>query len=197
MDDEELDAIKEALSKKRRVYASMREGGTKEQKEFWAVSDLLASMHDAGDMRFANPRMAADDPPDCTVDTSEGELVAVEVTEFVSQEAVERNQRADPEAIAQFEPGAYVFQDWTEDDFVTHLSDVLERKDGKTLLGGPYDRYVVVVHTDEPFLLRAECEEWLAGRSFGPFKQIEEAYLLHGYEPNVGYAYSRLQLGAA
>src|SRR2546421_4650009 len=82
-----------ALIERKRAYASLREGGTKRQKEFGVLADLLESMSAAGKHRYTDPAVVLDDPPDCTVRTLAGGLVAVEVSEFVSQAAIEGNER--------------------------------------------------------------------------------------------------------
>jgi hypothetical protein len=172
----------------------MREGGTKAQKEIGVVLDLLASMETAGDVRFLEPQPSPIDPPDCVASLVGGGCAAIEVTELVCQEAIERNQRADREAIARFEPGAMVHREWRQTEFLDHLGALLSKKDYKYLRGGPYDLYTVVVHTNEPWLFRADCERWLSGHSFGPYTRIAEAYLLYQYEPGNGDPYQRLSL---
>jgi hypothetical protein len=190
------DDMEQVLSRSR-LYAPMREGGTKPQKETGVVSDLLDSMSSADNHRFENPTPSPVDPPDCIASILDGGVAAIEVTELVCQEAIERNQRGDREAIARLEPGAFDFREWGESEFLEHSRGLLATKDGKVLQGGPYASYVVVVHTNEPWLFRRDCERWLSGHSFGPYKQIDEAYLLYQYEPGTGYPYRRLPLRAA
>ena len=44
-------------------------------------------------------------------------------------------------------------------------------------------------------LIRSQCEDWLSGHHFGPFKQITEAYFLFGYErAEIGCPYRTLSL---
>lgn len=193
LEDDELRAIRTGIPRWRR-YAAMREGGAKEEKEMGVVTDLLESMECRGERHYVHPRLVQDDPPDCTVETPEGERVAMEVTEFVSQAAIEHNQRLDPRAIACLEPRTFVYADWSEADALEHIQHLLLKKDAKELRGGPYARYVAVIHTDEPLLLRCQAEEWLAGHTFGPFRQLDEAYFLYSYEPEEGYVYSHLEL---
>lgn len=178
---EELDRI----TRRQRVYAPFREGGTDAQVELGAVVDLLESMERSGETIYFDPVNAAN-PPDCIAHDIQGERVAIEVTELVCQAAVEANQKADRAAIARLEPGVMVHRVWQRLDFLAHLERLLETKDGKSYLGGPFDRVALLVHTDEPMLIRSQCEDWLSGHHFGPFKQITEAYLLFSYEPGIG-----------
>lgn len=192
----QLEVIRELDSRSRR-YASMREMGTKRQKELDVVADLLESMERRDESRYVNPKLAKDDPPDCTVETRDGERVALEVTEFVSQTAIEYNERADAEAIARLEPGAFVYAEWSETDLLEQTHYLLIEKDAKQLRCGPYARYAVVIHTNEPLLLRGKADEWLSRHTFGPFQQLDEAYFLFPYEPGEGYPFSRLKLDSA
>jgi hypothetical protein len=84
------------IARRQRVYASMREGGTKKQKELGVLCDLIESLEQAGQLIFTNPSVSPQDPPDCVAQSSAGGVVAFEVTELVSQEAIECNERARP-----------------------------------------------------------------------------------------------------
>lgn len=185
------------IARKRRVYASIQEGETKQQKEINVVHDLLKSMERSGQPEFFNPQISTLDPPDCIVRTADDQLVAIEVTELVDQTAVEINQRSDPQAIARFEPGAMVLRVWSQPDFLARIAELLRKKDTKIFHGGPFGRVAVVIHTDEPALQHSECESWLSGHCFGPFRQLTEAYILYNYEPDFGYPFQRLLLGGA
>lgn len=73
------------------------------------------------------------------------------------------------------------------------MSDRLIAKDKVTLLGRQFDEYIVVVHTDEELLRTDNVARYLAGASFGPFTQIDRAFMLLSYDPSRrGYPYFRL-----
>lgn len=76
-------------------------------------------------------------------------------------------------------------KEWEPQEFRAKLQSRLVDKDGKQLHYGPYHKYVVVVHTDEPLLPYEECNAMLAGRQFGPFREIDEAYLLFSPPPSL------------
>ena len=81
------------LIRRLRVYAPLREGGTKGQKELEVLRDLLEGMERYGSPLYSEPRLSPLDPPDCIAQNASGDLAAFEITEFVSQEAVEINER--------------------------------------------------------------------------------------------------------
>lgn len=184
------------IAERQRAYASLREGGTKGQKELTVLLDLLASMRASGDEHYFNPGLSPEDPPDCIARTAAGQLVAVEVTELVSQEAIEYNERTRRELGRRPDITEMVMHRWTREDLLRHIDTILIRKESRVYEGGPYAEVVVVIHTDEPLLVRERCEEWLTNYRFGPFGTITTGYLLYPYQPPSGYPYRRL-FGAA
>jgi len=153
-------------------------------------------MQARGMSRYQNPRSRLEDPPDCAANNLDGQPVAIEVTELVSEAAVAMNEAA-RSGRAQFPAlDRMVIARWDEMLFIAHLDSVLTRKDQKTLIGGPYAEYVVLVHTDEPLLVRSTVEMWLSNRTFGPYHQITRAYFLFSYEPGNGYPFIELALGS-
>lgn len=195
LDDEVLRELARVV-KAQRVYAPIREGGTKRQKELGAVKDLLESMQRAGEHRYHDATVSPEDPPDCVAHASNGEPVAFEVSELVSQTAVELNERARPAPGERPDIVDMVMHRWEESDFLERVTGILATKDTKSFKGGPFREIAVLIHTDEPLLMRHQCEAWLAGHTFGPFNQITHAYMLFPYEPGEGYPYQRL-FGAA
>src|SRR5687768_5303068 len=84
------------LTQRSRVYASLREGGTKSQKELGVLTDLLDGMEREGCVLYSQPEVSLVDPPDCVARNTVGNLVAFEIMEFVSRDAVELNEKARP-----------------------------------------------------------------------------------------------------
>jgi hypothetical protein len=187
-----LEQLKDIL--KDRVYASFFKGGSKPQEELTVVRELLESMANHGEERYFDPSVSSLDPPDCIASGANGAAVAIEVTEIVCEQAVRINAQRDRKAIMRMEPGVAVMRAWNRQNFISHVSDRLVDKDTKKLNRGPYEAYVIAMHTDEPDLERDKCEAWLHGHAFGPFKQICDAYLLFSYKPIVGYPYLRIQI---
>ena len=173
----------------RRGYATHFEWPDKPLKELGIVKEWLRSMESRGEAAYSNPIPFSDDPPDCVVFDRAGREVAVEVTELVSSKAIKKNQGKKLED--------RVYRDWRPHEVITKINDIIRNKDGKTFNGGPYAKKILLIHTDEFRLLidREEIyEQYLPSQSFGPVKQIDEAYLLFSYEPDVGYPYIKLPL---
>src|SRR5437016_4881645 len=112
-----------------RLYAPIREGGTKQQKELGALRDLLESMERGGDSPYVNPRLRHDDPPDCIAQTKSGALVAFEVTEFVSEEAVALNEKARPARGVRPKRDRLVQARWDRAGFLERIAVILNEKD--------------------------------------------------------------------
>ena len=181
-----------ALISKQRAYAAFFKLGSKAQEELTVVKKLLGSMQARGEAKYYEPRLAPSDPPDCVAQTADGASVAVEVTELVCEDSVRINAQQDREAIRRMEPGVAVVRAWNKQDFITRISERLNDKDSKKLKSGPFASYVVAIHTDEPLLDQQQCASWLRDCVFGPFRQINEAYLLFSYMPARGYEYIRI-----
>ncbi len=182
---------------RRRIYASFREVGSKEFKEVDAVRDLLGSLKAAGDVEYRDVSAAPKDPPDFIAVNRKGQAVAVEVTEFVSEEAVRLNEAERRRLGRRPDITEMQMAQWTEQAFVGHMRELLQGKDRKTLNGGPFEEYLLVLHTDEPLLVRSEVEGWIPSHSFGPYAQITAAFLLFSYEPGRGYPFVPIQLKQA
>lgn len=155
-----------------RGYASFFEWPDRQRKELGIVEELIATLGRQGASPFHSPQVFQPDPPDCTAVTSIGESIAIEVTELVSEEAARRNAQ-----------GHAVSRQWQAGDLATQVRAQLLKKDSKSLNGGPYARFAVVLFTDEPLLLFEYSERALSEQFFGPFVQIGEAYLLFSYCP--------------
>jgi len=160
--------------------------GDKRLDELGAVEGLLEGMRVRGDIRYERPTVSPRDPPDCVAHTPAGDRVAMEVTDLIDEESVRRSQRDGLTAVAHT---------WTHAELLAKLDERLRSKDGKALKGGPFERYVVVITTDEPMLSPEPVETWLSAASFGPFSSIDEAYLLFSYFPNhLGRPYISLRI---
>ena len=117
------------------------------------------------------------DPPDCVVSDRAGNPVAVEVTEFVSRKAIEKNRKEGIEGIDR------IIRNWEPEEVVEEISRIIQKKDGKTFKGGSYAKKILLIFTDEDALVsrRFEYAKLLPEQSFGPVKQIDEVYFLFSY----------------
>jgi hypothetical protein len=131
------------------------------------------------------------DPPDCEAIIG-GQRCGIEVTELIHQKALERSlKRLDarpngevtpkPGAEAYFRGGVYF--EWTAESFRADLQQRISRKDDASRVkGGPYDRYILVIVTDEFTLDRHRVERFLEGTTFNT-RFIDEVYLGLSYHP--------------
>ena len=106
------------------------------------------------------------DPPDC-----EGHLngcwSAIEVTELIHQPTLERALKARKDRDAGLQPirpeALFV---WGRPGLLRSLREKIERKDRARLKGGPYERHVLIIYTDETFLARDNVGRFLRGATF-------------------------------
>jgi len=76
-----------------RNYANHWEWFDKQRKELGIVEDWLKSMHLAEENTYVMPRLGPhpNHAPDCLVSNENGEIVAVELCEFVCEKAIKEN----------------------------------------------------------------------------------------------------------
>jgi hypothetical protein len=148
---------------------------TREANAFWfwrdrpimerrAALDILQ----VGGVKVADliSRKTGEDPPDCE-GVLDGRFSGVEVTELVDQETLQLSIRAtrDREAGKQSRHAEACLV-WDRNTLLTELQALIDRKDRKTQKGGPYERYALVVPTDETFLDRDITRGFLEGATF-------------------------------
>lgn len=184
-DDSEFLGRRRKLVQVDRQYASFFETSDQQVSE-WGVAFTFAesaSCEPGFPLRGLKTRGPGEDPPDCEAIDCHGRTVALEVTELVDERALAAAQR-----------GQSNWAPWHEEKVRTAIQVRLTGKDGKHLKGGPYDEYLVLVHSDEPGLSRDLVERALAGHSFDTPKRINRAYLLMSYDPaKKGYPYFPLR----
>ena len=175
--------LKEIL-KEQRKYAPFFEWPDTQIKERGVVQSLLESMEVNGLLPFSGlrPGPSPNQAPDCNAEDEIGEIVAIEVTEFVSSKAVEMNQR-----------GKVVYRDWMPDEVIVEVQKIITKKDRVRYFWGPYSKIVLVIHTDEIALDYETYTSVLSKVAFEA-RKIEEVYFLFSYHPQVRtYPYVKLQ----
>ena len=131
------------------------------------------------------PKISPQDPPDCVAYNMNNRLVAVEVTELVSGDAVRMNEQ-----------GHRLYRDWMPPDVVRGIEKCLAEKDRKCYEGGPYAQIVVVIHTDEMTVTSQTSGNVVPAATFTKCRQLTDAFLRFSYDPNFGRCpYVRLMLG--
>jgi hypothetical protein len=134
------------------------------------------------------------DPPDCEA-LLDGEFSGIEVTELVHRTTLERSIKAVRQRSRGEEPQkpeAYFV--WGRDDLIAALQAMLIVKDAAKLKR-TYERYALVIHTDECFLDSENVERFLKGARFKA-SLITHAFLGLSYEPGKGYPVFPLELCA-
>ncbi len=183
----DIDRIRDFI-KVQRKYASFFEWYKREKsiKEVGVVKSLFESLSDCGEVGYQNPRASKNDPPDVIADTVEGTLIGFEIRELVDKEAVELNER-----------GKAIYRNWKNSEVVQELQKIIYEKDSKKYIGGPYEKLILVIPTDEPILTPKQFKPVLDTHEFHRTNQLHEAYLLFSYNPETkGYPNIRLRLAA-
>jgi hypothetical protein len=165
-------------SGKQRGYADFFDWPDKSVKEWGIAQNFLEELErDSGPKIVSGKQHPAgqNHAPDWQVTTDIGEIWGVEITELVSQEAIEATKR-----------GELVFAGWPDDDLVTKLEALIARKDcPEKVKGGPYDRYILLVHVDED-MLSAERLKAVFGSGSFQTRVIDDIYVLVSYHPGGG-----------
>jgi hypothetical protein len=140
------------------------------EMECGAVQDVLT----AAGLSVEGITNRTDDPPDCEA-LINGEHCGIEVTELVHEKALKSSIDGPEQHFA-----------WDRAALCEHLQVLISRKDcPEKVKGGPYQRYILVIVTDEMFLDHITVERFLAGASFQA-KFITDVFLGLSYEPKMG-----------
>jgi hypothetical protein len=181
--------IKEAISRSR-GYADHFSWPLDRDLEEYGITQTFAKSLDANGQLFfklesLKSRGRGNDPPDCEAEDLNGNRIGIEVTELVDPLTIEKLKNT----------GVYEWAEWDRVKLVRAIKQRLRAKDkpGKTK-GGPYGNYVVVIHTDEPYLNEAFVTERLSGICFERARLVKRAFLLLSYDPAVkAYPYVELE----
>lgn len=141
------------------------------------LREFQNSLAEQGQLFFreAAHRGQGNDPPDCEAVGAGGIRVGIEITELV-----------DPKSAAAARAGShYEWKDWRE-DLLPALQLVLSKKDSPSdLKGAPYQEYVLLVFSDEPWLEHDRVRRQLSEHKFKPTQLITRGFLLLSYSPFV------------
>jgi O-6-methylguanine DNA methyltransferase len=156
------------MSQKRK-YANHFEYPAKHIKELGIVMEWVELLRG----EYASPDFGPhpNHAPDCVVLDREGRNVAVEVSELVDREIIEKN-------IA----GKAVYKTYEKQEFISCVRKILGRKDAKKY-HGRYAKIIILIHTDEPDLSFKRCNRWIRNHEFDGFRKIMEAYMIFSYNP--------------
>jgi hypothetical protein len=143
--------------------------------EYGIVWEFEGALKKQGELFFSNARHRGtnNDPPDCEADDNSGGQIGIELTELVDPASAEAARLGKP----------YDWKDWRP-SLVSALENILGKKDSaSSVKGGPYTQYVLLVHTDEPWLVVEDARLALALHEFSATRLITRAYLLMSYDP--------------
>jgi hypothetical protein len=125
-----------------------------------------------------------DDLPDCE-GMLDGQWSAIEVTELVHRKVLERSLKAIRERTVGREPkNSEAYFVWDRASLLNALQELIETKDTVHYKGGPYERYVLAIHTDEFFLNSATVRQFLEGAVFHA-RLITDVIVGLSYEPSL------------
>ncbi len=123
----------------------------KQVGELGAAHDVLAQ---AGIMVEGLRSRGDQDPPDCEA-IVDGLWAGIEITELTHRETLERSLKGDGQHFT-----------WPRETLLSQLQYWIDRKDTAKLKGGPYERYFLVIVTDEFCLDRESVRAHLEGATF-------------------------------
>lgn len=143
--------------------------------EVGVLNEFVGALAFDGQEFFSQPRHRGpgNDPPDCEADDNAGGRIGIEITELVDP----------PSAAAARANQNYDWKDWRP-DLIPALDRILRKKDAPvTLKDSPYSEYVLLVHTDEPWIELDHVRTSLTIHVFPATSLITRAYLLISYDP--------------
>jgi hypothetical protein len=161
-----------ALIARQRQYAGFFAFGDKQATERTVAQELTVALRMAGFEDLPTFVGADRDPPDLVGETTFGGKVGIEITEAVSQDAVEANAQS-----------RAVYRHWQTGEFAQLLSRRISEKDAKVFHGGPFERLILCIHTDEPEITHERAMSEAAKIETMRLHQIHAVYLLLSYDP--------------
>jgi hypothetical protein len=149
-------------------------------KECGAAKDIL----EAAKLKIVDlkAREEKEQPPDCEAFLY-GQWSGIEVSELMHRKTNARSIKAKKDRAAGKVPKrAEVFFSWPCDYLLAAIQARIDKKDAAhKVQGGPYERYVLVLHTAEMFLYRDHVERCLEGAARTKF--INDVFFGLDYHP--------------
>ena len=134
------------------------------------------------------------DPPDCMA-TIGNRNISIELAELVDSARINARVKAVEVGKEPPEYGgeAFVTAQWTIDRFRDHLNDLIDKKHHQYSKDGQqFD--VLLVHTDEPWLLPIHVQSWLSSLVFAPRCTFVSAFFIMTYDPGFSKCWPVFQL---
>lgn len=146
-------------------------GPDRRQEEIGAVREVLA----AAGLTVSGLRATENDPPDCEACVDDL-WSGIEHTELVDQKTLQRSLKA----LKTGQENEAVYLVWTAPVLIARLQAIIARKDVER--ASAYERYVLVIVTDEFFLDRETVTNFLVDATFEA-NRITDAFLALSYHP--------------
>jgi hypothetical protein len=179
MGDDKSDKTEKTLktaTPRRRSYSDFFAWPENRQLEEWAIVDALKESLEKANAGFFHSVIArgqGNDPPDCEAILHDGGKVGIEVTELVDTAMLMAHMNGDTGKTAQ----------WNREKLIDALIRRLDAKNAANhIKGGPYELYILVIHTGEPELSYDYVSSILSGHVFHGYSLIQQAFLLMSYE---------------
>jgi len=176
MDLDESGRILRQSAARARGYADFFDWPDKSVKEWGIAQTFVQELQRSGGPTICGGTQhpgGVNHAPDLQITTQNGETWGVEITELVSQEAIEATKC-----------GSSVFALWSDEELIAQVDALVARKDRpQKIKGGPYDRYLLLVHVDEAMLNRERLESAFVYHGFRTHL-IDEICVLLSYEPS-------------
>lgn len=190
-DDRPVAQGKKSISHKKRGYSDFFAWPVDRQLEEWAIVDTLKESLEKANAGFFHSLVArgrGNDPPDCEAMLMDGGKLGIEVTELVDSQAILAYLKGDTQQQAE----------WSKDKLISAITQRLAVKDlPHHVNGGPYDVYVLVIHTDEPALSFDYMNPLVENLVFKSYSLIDRAFLLMSYDERyAGCPYIELNIKA-
>jgi hypothetical protein len=166
---------RQLADKKQRGYADFFDWPDKCQKEAGIMDEFVKGLERDG-LKIESGKQhpgGQNHAPDFQLITRLHGTWGIEITELVSQCAIEETKNGTP-----------VFAGWTDDELISGFHTLVNRKDNpENVRGGPYDRYILLVHVDE-MMLAADRIAKVIGTSNFTTHLIDDIYVLLSYDPH-------------
>lgn len=179
MDDETDKSVLDNIRKSQdlpRKHADFFNWHNKETKERSICYKFTQYLFDVNGEIFDSVSLGSD-PPDCIAKTKNTE-VGIEVVELVDQKAIEDQIRFKKHWVHQ--------EAWTTKKLMGKLNLLIQSKNSpknKAELLGKYERYIVLIHTDEPELMVQEFDALFRDNQIESTDLVTESYVLFSYDP--------------
>lgn len=134
-----------------------------------------------------NNIIPGNDPPDIAFDVGGSKKFAIELTELVNQEAITAQIRNEHARYAQEQ------LNWNSHNTCERIECILWKKQkGAQKVSHLYERYIVLLHTDETMLVSNRVANYTSEHSWPAYPHIDDAYVISSYEPGKGYPVVKL-----